>query len=218
MKPRSWASGPFCTGLLRRADATALEDRCRVRIFRFDIVSLKTSVFAAGFGRSVPVMFVSQQSIDDRDLDRPREITQMSTTDLDHPDYEIIKELGRGGMGVVYLAHNKLMGRLEVLKVVDEHLIEQPGVVDRFRREIRSAAQLRHPDIRDGLRGDANRRDLRSVDGIRRRHRSGKARQNQRSAPGRSFLLVHPSGGGHRLTARLRAGWSIAISNPRISS
>src|ERR1019366_9472548 len=36
----------------------------------------------------------------------------------DHPDYEIKKELGRGGMGVVYLAHNKLMGRDEVLKVM----------------------------------------------------------------------------------------------------
>src|SRR5206468_5529148 len=34
----------------------------------------------------------------------------------DHPDYEIRRELGRGGMGVVYLAHNTMMGRDEVLK------------------------------------------------------------------------------------------------------
>jgi formylglycine-generating enzyme required for sulfatase activity/serine/threonine protein kinase len=62
---------------------------------------------------------------------------------VDHPDYEILGELGRGGMGVVYLAQNKLMGRKEVLKVVNREL----GVLDRFLREIRNAAQLHHPNI-----------------------------------------------------------------------
>jgi formylglycine-generating enzyme required for sulfatase activity/serine/threonine protein kinase len=66
---------------------------------------------------------------------------------VDHPDYEIVRELGRGGMGVVYLANNKLMGRQEVLKVVGRHLVERPGVGDRFLREIRSAAKLHHPNI-----------------------------------------------------------------------
>jgi serine/threonine protein kinase len=64
-----------------------------------------------------------------------------------HPDYEIRRELGRGGMGVVYLAHNRLMGRDEVLKVMGRHIIERPGVMDRFLREIRSVARLRHPNI-----------------------------------------------------------------------
>ena len=63
------------------------------------------------------------------------------------PTTRSIRELGRGGMGVVYLAHNKLMGRLEVLKVVGRHLVERPGVLDRFLREIRSAAKLQHPNI-----------------------------------------------------------------------
>ena len=65
----------------------------------------------------------------------------------DHPDYEIKRELGRGGMGVVYLAHNQLMGRDEVLKVMGRHIIERPGVLDRFVREIRAVARLRHPNI-----------------------------------------------------------------------
>ncbi len=65
----------------------------------------------------------------------------------DHPDYEIKQELGRGGMGVVYLAHNKLMGRDEVLKVMSRHLMERPGIFDRFLREIRAVATLRHPSI-----------------------------------------------------------------------
>jgi len=36
----------------------------------------------------------------------------------DHPDYDVIKELGRGRMGVVYLAHNRHRGRNEALKVM----------------------------------------------------------------------------------------------------
>ena len=65
----------------------------------------------------------------------------------DHPGYEVIRELGRGGMGVVYLVRNKLMERLEVLKVVGGHLVERPGVRDRFLREVQSAAKLQHKNI-----------------------------------------------------------------------
>jgi serine/threonine protein kinase/formylglycine-generating enzyme required for sulfatase activity len=64
-----------------------------------------------------------------------------------HPDYEIKRELGRGGMGVVYLAHNMLMGRDEVLKVMGRQIMERPGVLERFLREIRAVAKLRHPNI-----------------------------------------------------------------------
>jgi serine/threonine protein kinase len=66
---------------------------------------------------------------------------------LEHPDYEIIRELGRGGMGVVYLAHNRLLGRTEVLKALDHNLIERSSMRDRFLREIRAVARLRHPNI-----------------------------------------------------------------------
>ena len=66
---------------------------------------------------------------------------------VNHPDYEIRRELGRGGMGVVYLAYNRLMGRNEVLKFMGRHIIERPGVMDRFLREIRAVAQLRHSNI-----------------------------------------------------------------------
>jgi serine/threonine protein kinase len=64
-----------------------------------------------------------------------------------HPDYDVVRELGRGGMGVVYLAHNKLMGRLEVLKVVGSHLVNRASAPGRFLAEIRNAAKLDHPNI-----------------------------------------------------------------------
>jgi serine/threonine protein kinase len=65
----------------------------------------------------------------------------------DHPDYDIIRELGHGGMGTVYLARNRLMGRYEVLKVVRNVIVNRPGVPDRFLGEIRNAAQLHHANI-----------------------------------------------------------------------
>ena len=64
------------------------------------------------------------------------------------PGYEILGELGRGGMGVVYLAKNVLMNRLEVLKVANKALLDrQPGAAERFLREIRAAAQLGHENV-----------------------------------------------------------------------
>jgi formylglycine-generating enzyme required for sulfatase activity len=61
--------------------------------------------------------------------------------------YEIVKELGRGGMGVVYLARNKLVDRPEVLKVMSKALVGRPAAVERFLQEIRSAGQLIHGNV-----------------------------------------------------------------------
>jgi serine/threonine protein kinase/formylglycine-generating enzyme required for sulfatase activity len=65
----------------------------------------------------------------------------------DLADFEILRELGRGGMGVVYLARNKLLGRKEVLKVVNHDLVNRRGVHDRFLREMQHAAGLHHANI-----------------------------------------------------------------------
>jgi hypothetical protein len=65
----------------------------------------------------------------------------------DHPHYELLRELGRGGMGVVYLARNNLMAGLEVLKAVNQQMLERSGAAERLLREIRSAAKLNHPHI-----------------------------------------------------------------------
>jgi serine/threonine protein kinase len=61
---------------------------------------------------------------------------------LDPARYRLVRELGRGGMGVVYLAHNLPMYRPEVLKVV-----ARAGAADRFATEIRAAARLAHPNV-----------------------------------------------------------------------
>lgn len=62
-------------------------------------------------------------------------------------DFRLIRELGRGGMGVVYLAKQESLGRLVALKVLPPHLTRSEAQVERFRRESRKAGALKHPAI-----------------------------------------------------------------------
>ena len=64
-----------------------------------------------------------------------------------HPRYRISALLGRGGMGSVYQAEHRLMNRPVALKVIDRQLVQTPGLVERFHREVRAAAKLAHPNI-----------------------------------------------------------------------
>lgn len=64
-----------------------------------------------------------------------------------NPQYQVIKELGRGGMGIVYLVKHRLTDRQEAIKLLMPSLVAQPGIKSRFIREIQSAAQLNHPNI-----------------------------------------------------------------------
>jgi serine/threonine protein kinase len=61
--------------------------------------------------------------------------------------YTIVGELGRGGMGVVYKAHEESLNRYVAIKVLGEHLAADPSFVARFVREAQAAAALSHPNI-----------------------------------------------------------------------
>ncbi|RIL04635.1 MAG: hypothetical protein DCC71_13395, partial [Proteobacteria bacterium] len=61
--------------------------------------------------------------------------------------YEILGELGRGGMGVVFKARDKRLGRLVALKRLPENLRNHPTAVRLFLREARAAAALNHRNI-----------------------------------------------------------------------
>jgi serine/threonine protein kinase len=62
-------------------------------------------------------------------------------------DYRILREVGRGGMGVVYEAEQVSLGRRVALKVLPHQVSQDPKTLARFRREARSAAQLHHTNI-----------------------------------------------------------------------
>src|SRR5215471_17085257 len=62
-------------------------------------------------------------------------------------DFEIVRELGRGGMGVVYEARQVSLNRKVALKVLSGGLGLTPKAVQRFRREAEAAAKLHHTNI-----------------------------------------------------------------------
>src|SRR5262245_54736371 len=62
-------------------------------------------------------------------------------------DFELVRVMGRGGMGVVYEAVQTSLGRRVALKVLGSGLVLPANAVDRFRREAASAAKLHHTNI-----------------------------------------------------------------------
>jgi formylglycine-generating enzyme required for sulfatase activity len=77
----------------------------------------------------------------------PPGISNLPPELLSHPQYEIVRELGRGGMGVVYLARHKRLERYEVLKVMSQELSAHPDSRARFEREMQAAARLHHTNV-----------------------------------------------------------------------
>jgi hypothetical protein len=62
-------------------------------------------------------------------------------------DFQILRELGRGGMGIVYEAQQLSLGRRVALKILPLASVLDPRHVERFRNEVRAAAMLKHDNI-----------------------------------------------------------------------
>src|SRR5262245_60898256 len=61
--------------------------------------------------------------------------------------YRLIEVLGRGGMGIVYLAYDTRLGRRAALKLLPSRLVNDPERAHRFQREARLVSALNHPNI-----------------------------------------------------------------------
>ena len=61
--------------------------------------------------------------------------------------YRLVKMLGKGGMGEIYLAEHTELRKLVAIKIISEQLMHSPQFTSLFKREARSAARLQHPYI-----------------------------------------------------------------------
>ncbi|TMQ56832.1 MAG: serine/threonine-protein kinase [Candidatus Eisenbacteria bacterium] len=61
--------------------------------------------------------------------------------------YKVDREIGRGGMGVIFLAHDTRLGRTVALKALPEDVAADPDRLQRFEREARVLASLNHPNV-----------------------------------------------------------------------
>ncbi len=74
-------------------------------------------------------------------------MTEIAPGTLVDDRYEVISRLGSGGMADVFLAEDHQLGRKVALKLLHRRFAEDPGFVERFRREAQAAAGLQHPNV-----------------------------------------------------------------------
>ena len=61
--------------------------------------------------------------------------------------YDIVKPLGKGAMGIVYLAKDSMLDREVALKVMVSNIADDPELKMRFEREAKAVAKLSHPNV-----------------------------------------------------------------------
>ena len=111
-------------------------------------------------------------------LPEPRPALPFSDLSLRHTQetppvlagYEVLEEIGHGGMGVVYRARQRDTGRIVALKVIRKERLGSPDMVARFRREAQASGRLQHPNVVEvyasDLAGDTHYLAMEYVPGV----------------------------------------------------
>ncbi len=125
---------------LRRGEAPSVEDYAR-----------RYPEMADEIRQNMPTLLLLEQvkedakqqpfpSVDGKSDREPKELKRLG-------DYRLVREIGRGGMGIVYQAEQESLGRHVAVKVLAGHALLDPKYLTRFRREARAAARLHHTNI-----------------------------------------------------------------------
>ncbi len=108
------------------------------------------------------------------------------------PQYELLEPIGQGGMGAVYKARQRSLGRLVALKVLAPELASNPDFAERFIREARALAEFNHPNIVTihdfGKTGSLYFITMEFVDGVNLRQ----AMSTGRLTPAQALAIVPP--------------------------
>jgi tetratricopeptide (TPR) repeat protein len=110
-----------------------------------DELPLRLAAAGGDPGRTGPAFPGSSTSADGKSAAEPP--TRPPARGPHLPGYEVLEELGRGGMGVILRAHEPVLNRHLALKVLREEYRDRPELVRRFVEEAQIAGQLQHPGI-----------------------------------------------------------------------
>jgi serine/threonine protein kinase/formylglycine-generating enzyme required for sulfatase activity len=96
----------------------------------------------------LPALAIMEWAKSEDDSSEPRPSIRGSAAPLQQlGDYQILREVGRGGMGVVYEAQQLSLGRHVAIKLLPAHALLDARHLNRFQREARAAARLHHTNI-----------------------------------------------------------------------
>lgn len=118
-----------------------LEDALKL----YERVASENPLFREVSGRLVKVKTRQKKAI--KDSEKKLGLPAFSKTQREQHRYERLEEIGKGGMGIVYLGRDRVLGREVALKILNSHFKHDEKIVETFLREAKSLAALNHLNI-----------------------------------------------------------------------